>query len=218
MSVDRSVFQKIANSQAAGGGNYLRDGEYLLTVSKFFAKKMFGGNTVVAELKVEQCRASGETNPDGTPTLPNPVGTTCSCAWKIDKHDAAAGNVKAFVLGILGYQESQLTESQYIDLLEKVTDDAKNPLRGMRVKCSTYRGQIRSGANAGKPITKPRWEKVAQTKEEVQARRAEMDKSEATATAMPATQPTAPVAPVAPAPVAPAAPAAAKSSLDDLPF
>jgi hypothetical protein len=217
MALDRAALEKIAGSKLSGGGNHVRDGEYLFTVKKLFGKQGHKGQSVVLELLVESAKGVGEKNPDGSSVEPNAVGTHCSTTWNITKHDAAAGNVKSFVLAILGLQENQMTEAKYLEILAKVTDDATNPLRGMRVRGVTYRTTIKSGPNANKPFVGMNWEKVTQAKEEVRARRAQLDVSAEDAAAMPQApaQVAPPPAPVAPPPapvVAPPAP----SALDDL--
>jgi hypothetical protein len=237
MGIDRAALRKIAQSKASGGGNYVRDGEYLFLIRKMFGIKAYKGNTIILELTVVESKPSGELDANGQPIAPNPPGSHASLVWKIDEHpDVAPKNVKGAVLGILGYTEDQMTEDQYEALLDKVLDEKVNPLRGMYVRASTY---VRF-SKKGNRLVLPNWEKVTQTKEEVKARRAQLDGSDATAQAMPAPAPAPVAAPApAPAPVTPAvsfeqyqaamraqqapapaapAPAAAPVGLPDLPF
>ena len=203
-----SMFGKIAGASASGGGNHLRDGNYVLLVENVMLEKKFGGETFIAEMRVMQATPNGELDDKGNAIVPNKVGSTASLVCNLTKHESAAGNAKAFVLGVLaalGYTEEQITEQ----LMVEVCDKKVQPLRGMGVECRTYRkvnqGRVNE-ANKGKPLTLPRWYPIAQDKPSIKAQRAYLDANKAgTDSATAAAPPAAPAVPpqAQPEPVAP---------------
>lgn len=174
---------KVAQASATGGGNPIKDGKYLFMIEKIIPKTNHKDEFIyIAELRVLEAQSSGELevlsngkpDPNGRPVQPNAVGTTASFVCNF-KHDSAAGNVKSFVLGALGglgYIEDQITR----EVLAQTYDD-KQPLTGIKVRCSTYRSVNRgrsNPANAGNILVLNRWESVPQTKAEVAKQRAQL--------------------------------------------
>lgn len=206
-----SSLSKIATAKMTGGGSNIRDGKYKMLVEKCELKKGHYGESFIAELRVVEATPNGEMqiaaderSVTDKAVVPNPVNTTCSLVCNLTKHDAAAGNVKKFVFGVLqafGYAEEQITE----EVLGQVISAAQ-PLRGMAVECETFRknnaGRA-TAANAGKILVLQNWKPIAQTPDVVKQQRAWLDGNKATAEApatapqpaaqpAPATQPTAP--------------------------
>lgn len=161
-----SVLDKIAKAKTFEGGNWINDGEYSFLVEKIAIIEAHSGTCFVAELYVE---TSAPTEDD---TKPNAPGSSASFVQNF-KHDSAPGNTKAFMLAALaplGYTEAEFNAA----LLDEAKGD-EQPLRGVRLIDRTYRGTIKKGANAGKPITKHRWSAVEQTPEDIAAARAFLD-------------------------------------------
>ena len=182
-------FAKIAAAQASGGGNYIKDGVYGLTVTALKEIRGHNGYSIVAEFHVDASAPNGERDASGALVEPNPVGSSVSVVSNF-KHESSAGNVKALAIALLtplGYTEAQIDAAAIATL---VSD--KNPARGIRVNDTTYRKSIQKGPNAGKPITLNRWEPVAQTPDEIAARRKELDESKGVAAAPTAPPPAAP--------------------------
>lgn len=167
MGIPQSVANKIANAKASGGGNPIKDGDYVFDVLRVICEQKFTGLCFIAEFLV----VASEATEAGVE--PCQVGTTCSFVANLTKHDSAAGNVKAFVLGLLGLDEASTPPDRVAAEIDRITSSA-NPARGMRIGCSTFRKAIRAGANAGKLITLPRWQHAAQTPAEIAANRAEL--------------------------------------------
>ena len=199
-------FAKIAAANASGGGNYIRDGVYDLTVKALKENRGHNGYSIIAEFQVDSATPNGEyaLTPDGKSTTdklvePNPVGSEVSVVFNF-KHDSAPGNVKALAIALLaslGYTEAQIDSAAIATL---VSD--KNPARGMRIKDATYRKRAKE---SGKLLVLNRWETVPQTPDDIAARRKELDESKGA--------PAAATKPAAPAATTPAAPSAAGSIL-----
>lgn len=170
------AFAKIASASATGGGNNIRDGVYKFLVEKVTIQKGHTGESFIAEFRVIESAATGATDERGNPVSPNAPGSTCSMVANLTKHESAAGNAKAFIVGALaglGYTEEQITP----EVMGYVCSE-KNPLRGLAVIDETYRG-VNKGrsnpANAGKPLTLNKWKAISQTEEDVQKQRAWLD-------------------------------------------
>lgn len=211
-----SIFKKIADASATGGGNNIRDGIYKFLIEKCSIQNGHTGVCFVAEFRVMESSPSGAVDEQGRPVTPNPVGSTASMVANLTKHESAAGNVKALVQGALaglGYTPDQIDDA----LIGEIVGEG-NPLRGVAVVDETYRGVNKgrsNAANAGKPLTLNRWKSVAQTPEDIEAGKAYLDanaaKTEAAApSAMSFAAPAAAPATIA-APATAAAPAAPKS-------
>jgi hypothetical protein len=137
----------------------------------------------------------------------------------LDRFDNAGGNAKAFLLGVLsplGYVEDDITEELILQL-----SGPDNPLRGAAVRNETYRGWNKGKtniANRDNALTLNSWKPVAQTPEDIKARRAWLDAnaSRVEPSAAPAQTPGAaaaqPIEQAAPTPVAQPSPAASAPS------
>lgn len=218
--MSRDFFETIANSEPTGGGNFLRDGKYLLAVQNIIAKRGNDGRMIIFEFQVLQAEPVVIAHPKRQPgmSVPNPPGFTASKTEKLDKHKSAPGNCYAIVLALLGKKKEELSKEQLIEILTKLCDP-RQPARGMLIADETYEGSVQSGPTAGNPITKHKWMHVpGQQPADIQKRRAVIDQALAMA-AVAQPQPAAPApgftppaapqwAPQAPQPPAPAWPAA----------
>lgn len=172
------VFQKIANSRASGGGNYIRQGKGRLIVKSLTLPTLYGGDTFIAEFMVKNSESiPGATdNKTGKPEFANPSGTTVSYVQQLDKFESAPGNVKGFILKLDGSDD----DGDFAGLLKTyVNEDPKagavNPAKGFEIDYETFLGSVKKGANAGKPITLVRWSHVDVTPEQVAANIAALD-------------------------------------------
>lgn len=218
----------MAAASPTGGGNNIRDGIYRFLIERFFLNSGHSGDSVIAELRVVEAVANGAADDKGHPVVPNTVGSTCSMVCNITKHEAAAGNAKAFAIAAvaslgMGWDEFK---AAFPDAEGKPSEELAlaflcgeaNPLRGVAISDETYRG-VNKGrsnpANRGLPLTLNKWRPLAQTEAEILAQRAHLDSSTAKADLGAAAQapPTAPTTassaappPVTPPPVAPQGP------------
>lgn len=178
-----SYFKQIGTANASGGGTYIRDGRYKFMVEKVHLNEGYSGACFIAELRVLEAEATGEVDEKGAPVQPNKVGSSCSLVCNLKKHESAAGNAKAFAIGVLGglgYAPEAVGEQ----ILAAICGP-NNPLRGAILKDQTFRKPIRTGANAGKPITLHKWESIAQTEADIKNGRAWLDANAAVADVQP---------------------------------
>lgn len=68
------------------------------------------------------------------------------------------------------------TNKLVLDAEGKIVFMAVQPGRGRRIKCDTYQRVTKNGPNAGKIGTYPRWTHIAMTDDEINQRRAEIDR------------------------------------------
>jgi len=158
---DMSVWDKVANSQPTRGGNFLRDGIYRLAVRELKVTKGFKGHCFIAEFLVLESKPDLNV-PD---TQPNAPGTVGSFVVNLDKFESAAGNVKAFILALLG--SNDVSGKEFAEAMQALCGD-QQPARGMLVDDSTYRKTTQKG----NPFTVHNWAHVAgQSQESVAAMR-----------------------------------------------
>jgi hypothetical protein len=178
--ISLDLLKKIASARATGGGTIIRDGIYRFMIHKMMIEKKWKGVCFIVEFEVIDAKPAI----DGV--APNPVGSVCGYVVNLDRNPSAPGNTKALILGLLGIDESKITnaagqpaseDEQHAQIAECVAwaISEQNPCRGMLLDDVTFRKEIQSGANAGKPFTGHNWARVDQTPEQVAARRAEID-------------------------------------------
>lgn len=164
-------YAQIAAAAASGGGTYINDGRYKFMIEKLFRKDSNfagGGTSFIAEFRV----LDAEPDPSNPTVKPNPVGSTCSVVAVVSKHASAFGNIKALLLGALGalgFTEEEITP----EIIVKAFNS--DELRGIMLEDATYRKNIKSGANAGKPITLHKWTSIPQTEAQIAEQRAGLD-------------------------------------------
>lgn len=179
MSLPAGLLEKIARSQASGGGTVIKDGVYRLMILKMMVDKKFKGTCFIVEFEVVESKPAIEG------VTPNAPGSRCSYVVNLDRNVSAAGNCKAIILALLGVDESKLThegkpatdEQKVAQIMECVAwcVGEQNPTRGMLIDDTTFRKEIQSGANAGKPFTGHIWARVEQTPAEIASRRQAID-------------------------------------------
>ena len=176
MSASRAVLAKIAEAQATGGGTAIRDGRYRFEILNLLLEQKYTGMCFIAELKVVNAEKVFED------IEPNKPGTTCSYVVNLDGAGklSAPGNIKAFVLALLG-DNGDVSNQEFQNYLASLVEPSQ-PARGMHLDSSTWRKFSRSGKNTtadakGRPpMVMNSWTYVEQTDAEVKARRAELDK------------------------------------------
>lgn len=172
MAPQDDFYSQIAAASASGGGTYIADGVYKLMVEKMFEKRSThaggSGLSFITEFRVIESAP----HPDYPDVKPNAVGTTCSVVCSVQKHASAMGNVKAILLGLLGafgYTEDMIGPEQIQSAFNS------DELKGILVENTTYRKAIKTGVNAGKPITLNKWTSIEQTEEDVARQRADLE-------------------------------------------
>ena len=176
MSANPAILKKIAEARASGGGNLIQDGKYRLTVLKLLLEQKYNGTCFIAEFLVDTAMAVFDD------VKPNAPGTTCSFVVNMDGAGklSAAGNIKQFILALMGEEEGNVTGSDFQATLGELISDAQ-PARGMQIDDETFRKFARSGKNSeadskGRPpMTMSRWTTVRQTAEEITAQRKTLD-------------------------------------------
>jgi hypothetical protein len=175
------LFNKIGNAQASLKEDVFRDGKGVVLVRELICKKFFQGNTFVARTKVQSSASKGDKNAKGEAVEPNAAGSCVGWPQLIDKHASAAGNVKGFVLALLGFAEKDVKGADFAEALTGLISKAQ-PGRGMLIGYETYQQATRSGPNAGRVNTYVRWTHVppsaGNTPEEIAKRRSELDKTD----------------------------------------
>lgn len=175
MAVEKSVFERIAESRASGGGTQITDGKYSFTIVNLLMEKKYTGTCFIAELLVNSSEAIFD---DVTPNKP---GTRCSYVVNLDGAGklSAPGNIKAFVLAVMGETEGESTPEDLEKTLRLMTGP-EQLARGIIIESTTYRKYARAGKNAAPdakgrpPMVMQSWRHVPQTDTEVKKRRAEL--------------------------------------------
>lgn len=175
------LFAKIGNSQASLKEDVFRDGKGVVMIRELICKRFFKGNTFVARTKVMTSASKGDKNAKGEPVEPNAAGSCVGWPQLLDQHASAPGNVKAFVLALLGYNEKDVKSAEFAEALTRLISK-EQPGRGMLIGYETYQQATRSGPNIGRVNTYVRWVHVPKTAgndpKEIAARRAELDKTD----------------------------------------
>lgn len=199
MAINRSMLDGIGASRANTKSDYFKDGQGLALLKEVIYKDMNDGPTFVARFTILESSSKGDVDPvTKQPVVPNAPGSEVGWIQKTGKQKSAAGNVKSFVLALLGYSEAEVDSKpgSFADAVAQLADldsngqDARGaiaskggviqPGRGMVVRYATTQAAIRSGPNAGKVLTFVKFSHVGDlnTKELIAKRRAELDAAE----------------------------------------
>lgn len=191
------LYDAVQNARATQGGNYIRDGRGRLIVDKIELEKKNDGPYFIAEFVVESSQkvtVYSELQKKPLDIEPNEPGSRCSMAVPLadPKIKSGPGNVKTFVLGLLGFSESEVDAKPGAlkTTLEQLRS-AKQPARGMVIDFETYRKVTRAG---DKELVLPKWSSVAPTAgndpESIARRRAKLEGKDVSGTqSAPAAQP-----------------------------
>ena len=146
--LNAGLLQRIADSKANQNGNNIRPGAYLLRVLGLLAEKKFKGNMFIAEFDVLE---SKKTDPS---VEPNPVGSRCSYVVNLDDtYGLGLGNMKAFIMGLCGCSEADVT----VDVLSKLLGP-EQPAKGELVRDDSFQRPKKGKPN--EMFTHHRWERV----------------------------------------------------------
>lgn len=177
--MSRDIFNKIGAASANNKGDVFRDGKGTLVITQCLYKNMNEGPTFVGRFKVLESASKGDKDPkSGAPVEPNPAGSRVGWPQKIEKHKSAAGNVKAFFLNVLGFNEAEVKPEEFGDTMAQACGP-EQALRGMLVKYETYQQETKTGANAGRVNTYVKFVHVSpkegNDEASIKKRRAELD-------------------------------------------
>lgn len=173
---------KITNARPAGAGNPIRDGKFMFAIKRMEIKpsdKNDGKVWFICELrtlKSEKVDVPPELVTAEAPLHePNPVGSDCSLVTDLASQMGGA-NVKEVMAATLGVKHETITAEQVTEWIAKNVDTPNKPttqpLCGRVLACKTTRSKTKSGVNAGKIGTRPHWDTVEQTPEELAGIRA----------------------------------------------
>lgn len=163
-----SALEKLKKAGVTQQSQFLApDAKYRLEVQAHRLSDGHKGLFAIAESKVITAAAS---KPGASPT---PVGSTVAYMEKLDdKNNNGGGRFNAYLLSLVG--EKDATKAEDLSWLSKFFNE-KQAGTFLLVDVETWTGEIKSGANAGKPITKTRFSTVSPTDEEfaeIEAKRA----------------------------------------------
>lgn len=155
----------------------IRDGQYLYEIRNLLSEEKRAGHCFIIELGVVEATASADPSRPGI--TPNPEQSLCGVVINLTKSDSAPGNVKRFILGLLGIDEQEMLTQMRADqvqdeIMETYADmvSPAQPCKGMLVRGDTYHKIIKTGPNQGKPFVGVNWLHVPdQTKSMIAARR-----------------------------------------------
>lgn len=160
--MDRAIFDAVADSRANMKGDVFKDGRGVLLVVENLLDNLNEGATFVGRFQVVKAEPKGDLElapfAPGKPHLPldpprpapcNAIGSQVGWPQKIQKFKSAAGNVKGYLLSLLGFKEAEVTKAAFAATLAEMVSAAQ-PAAGMLVGYETYRQETRGGANAGR--------------------------------------------------------------------
>jgi len=186
-----ALLKKIAKSRSTKGGNNIRDGKYLFEVKNIICERKEEGETFIVEFNCVTSepspgnfehagKACWPDKPGAVEVKPNAVGSSPSYVLNLDKNKSAGGNVKAFIIALVGGEDfSEENDAAVADFVSTV-DEAigkPQPCRGMLIAAETFRKKIKGGDNAGQPFVGLNWTHVEQDGDAIAARRAVLDKA-----------------------------------------
>ena len=117
-----SAFDRIADADPSEGGVYLNEGTYLLDVDSLKLKTSRKNDELfIAEFDILESTSKGGMRL---------AGTSASWVANLTKHDAAPGNVKAFLAALAGVPHDKVdTEGS------KAAVSEKQPFHGRLIRC-----------------------------------------------------------------------------------
>jgi len=119
--ISGELSELISKSEAFTTSDNIRVGRYKFLVKRIFAEKVNSGRFAFAEFKVLESNPNPQVLPPGVPANkfdsganPNLVGSSCAMKVNFDGPGAksAPGNVKAFVLGLFGKNQSETNQEE----------------------------------------------------------------------------------------------------------
>jgi hypothetical protein len=178
----KNIFKKIAESKATGTGQRFNPAGYELVVGKLWINEGFKGATFICEMVVRKSTSTGAVDRlTGKPEIPLGEGSIGSFAVNLDNPKAKGSqysNVKRFILGLIGADEAEVTNDQFIETLEELCGDKAvkdQPMRGKRVDLATFKTP--KVGNPAEDFTNHQWSYVEQTEADIAAERAKLDQA-----------------------------------------
>lgn len=168
-----SFFEKIAKSQASGSGKNFIPGCYdELQLKKMFLHEGHSGTMFIVNFKV---LASSE-NSDGKPHAAGSNVDFIVNLSNVKAQGAQFSNVKRFVLALLGFEEDEVTQDDFVKSLHELVGPEGTKaqmMRGARIKCEVWTKPQKNDPN--KSFTNHRWTHIAQTEADIAAGRKSLD-------------------------------------------
>ena len=173
--MNRSIFAKIAAAKASSKGDYIKGGRGQAVVLMCQGKET-GANSVptfIAEVKILTSEQKLDQMFEGKQTQAPATGSVYGWVQQFDKKPAE-GATKAFILKLLGFQESEVTGDEFIQTMEQLVGSAQ-PARGMLINFDTYEHTTKDK----RKMMLVRWDHVVEgnDKDSIAKRRAELDKT-----------------------------------------
>lgn len=173
--MNRSIFAKVAAAKATSKGDYIKGGRGQAVVLMCQGKETGELNvpTFIAEVKILTSEAKPGQMSEGAPAPAPAPGSVCGWVQKFDKKPAENAT-KAFILNLLGFQESEVSVEEFVQTMEQLVAK-EQPSRGMLINFDTYEHVTKDK----RKMTLVKWGHVVEgnEKEAVAARRAELDKT-----------------------------------------
>jgi hypothetical protein len=143
--MNRSIFAKVAAAKASSKGDYIKGGRGQAVVLMCQGKETGGLSvpTFIAEVKILTSEAKPGQMSEGAPAVAPAPGSVCGWVQKFDKKPAENAT-KAFILNLLGFQESEVSVEEFVQTMEQLV--AKDP-KGPRSCGQTIGSQVGPGGS-----------------------------------------------------------------------
>lgn len=202
----KDVLGKFKSTRAAGGGNFFKDGKGVACVKMFKHDNTYDGQQLTTEFKIISSEKIDVRDDAGNvlDVEPNKPGSSVTWLAQYEQFESAHAAAKALTYALAGAEE--MGDDEFEETYKNMADfhvfegqgpvydangvntgtvrpysekDRQNPARGMLIGFETYRRNIRSGPNAGKPIVLVKWASIGEaggnSDADIEARRAALD-------------------------------------------
>lgn len=159
-----AFINKVAAAAPSFGSDWIKDGIGVLTVKTVLLEQKRAGAMFIVNFIVKEVKPK-----DGKPT--NTVGSGASWSVNLSTNDSAAGNVKSFVMALMGVADDPAFAETFAEL---VNDDPTHktlpyqPARGYDIGFETFHKETKKGAD----FMGINWHNVLNPEADVAARRA----------------------------------------------
>lgn len=161
--INSAIAAKLAAAKPTQSGNVIRPGNYVFECIKMLfmpqgngVGQAFGGDMFVIELSVLESSPTGELSRDGKPINPNAPGTVASYVINLSKMQNGGGDVKTFLMALLGEPEENITA----DVITGACSD-EQPYKYLKVKDQAWNKPQKGDPR--KDFTRHRWETIPMT-------------------------------------------------------
>lgn len=183
-TVNPALLMKIATATATSirRPNF-RDGIYVVEIRALLSEQKRKGHCFIIETGIITAKESDDPSRPGI--IPNAPGTIAGVVTNLDTNDSAPGNIKRFILGLLGVDEDTMAhdsgalmtaEEKIAQIMATYADivSESQPARGMLVYATTYHSIIKSGPNQGKVFVGVNWDNYPNQTDEMIAQRRQL--------------------------------------------